>query len=71
MSKLKKVVPIEPLTSFYVSNIPDHTSTGSFCICFDHFYFLREVFIPSKCSKYGERYGLVRFVEVKNDPKLQ
>lgn len=70
MSNLKVFFSPKDLTSFSVLNILNTTSSSSVRMCFERFSLVKYVFIPSKNSRTGERFGFVRFLEVEYLRKL-
>lgn len=56
--------------SFYFSNFSDHVSLTKLKAEFKFLGVVEEVFIPNKRNKNDDRFGSVRFSEVKNLAKL-
>jgi RNA recognition motif-containing protein len=53
-------------TSFFFTNIPEETQVTELWSLFAKQGRVREVYIPNKRDKRGNRFGFVKFKEVKN-----
>jgi hypothetical protein len=53
-------------TPFFFTNFPVETQVGELWTLFAKFGRIGEVYIPSKLDKRGNRFGFVKFKEVKN-----
>ncbi|GKB72964.1 nucleotide-binding alpha-beta plait domain-containing protein [Tanacetum coccineum] len=57
-------------TSIYVTNFPNHFSYRDLWRACDDYEKVIDVFIPNKRSKYGNRYGFVRFIKIGDIDRL-
>lgn len=58
-------------TSFFFTNFPEHFGEEDLWRVFTNWGQVREVFIPPKRDKLGNRFGFVRFIGVDNPSRLE
>jgi hypothetical protein len=57
-------------TSFFFTNFPEETLAVDLWKLFARFGRVGEVFIPKKLNRWGERFGFVKYMEVKEVAEL-
>ncbi|GJZ46772.1 nucleotide-binding alpha-beta plait domain-containing protein [Tanacetum coccineum] len=57
-------------TSVYVTNFPDYTSAKELAQACKQYGHVVDSFIPNKKSKFGKRFGFVRFINVFSEERL-
>ncbi|GJW15428.1 nucleotide-binding alpha-beta plait domain-containing protein [Tanacetum coccineum] len=57
-------------TSVYVTNFPDYTSAKELAQACKQYGHVVDSFIPNKKSKFGKRFGFVRFIDVFSKERL-
>ncbi|GKD60671.1 nucleotide-binding alpha-beta plait domain-containing protein, partial [Tanacetum coccineum] len=57
-------------TSVYVTNFPDNVSAKELFLACKQYGHVVDSYIPVKKSKYGKRFGFVKFINVFSEERL-
>ncbi|KAK9062363.1 hypothetical protein SSX86_019549 [Deinandra increscens subsp. villosa] len=61
---------VKVITSFFVSNLPSHTTKEKLRKAFKDFGEIHDVYIPARVDKSGSPFGFVKFINVRDKGSL-